>query len=378
MKRLFKIVLLIVCVLLFSSCSNDYKICDSSYSNIIIKGHISWTDYGNTTRDARYAKVKVWNDELLHYRLVGMAVTDENGNYEMSIKNSPDYGVYGRGLYIEFYPETVHATIVRNGDDFYTRRTITRDDLDGNVAEFNEEFGTDYRGKAFSIVQAVEYGAEYVYRMEGAYLPQVSINYPSNSGSYYDTAKHIINVSQVNFYDWDVVLHEYGHYVEDMFDFSSGAGGDHYINEDLTDRFSMDIGVRKAWNEGWATYFSLSCQKYLAMNELSMLNLDYRNTFSDDYYDVKKLKDMRIDVNVKTMWRYGAGCETSVAGFLLSVADLDISPLEQFSYGYKAIWDIVVENKIICMADFCRRLYDTYPNDISRIKELEAYFSSGM
>ena len=86
-------------------------------------------------------------------------------------------------------------------------------------------------------------------------MPQVVINYPAIKpvGTYYDSVKKQINVYRVNYCDWDVIMHEYGHYVEDMLGFFASGGGWHYINEDLTERFGKIVGERKAWNEGWAT-----------------------------------------------------------------------------------------------------------------------------
>ena len=371
---------MIIGALFLSSCSTNYAICDDSYSNIIIKGKIDWTDYGKNVHPSFHAKVKIWNEELLCTRLIATAISDENGYYEVAIKNSHQYGKRGKGLYIEFGPETEHAIINTNGnEEYYKRYRITSDDLDGNVYEKSLTYGTDLCGRSYSIAQALEYGNQYVYELDGSHLPQLIINYPSGYKypyeTYFDYTKRQIHVAEINYYDWDVLLHEYGHYVEEMYGFASGAGGWHYMNEILTERFSQDIGERKAWNEGFATYFSLSCQKHLAMDRLGIADYDGVNTFANDSFDIKKYKD--IDINVKNKWRYGDGCETSVAGFLLSLADSDLTTNDDFSYGFKALWDIIAPNKVVSMSEFIEHLYAIYPADIDRIEKLREYFKSG-
>ena len=375
MRRFLMLILFSVTFL--CSCSNNVGIY-SDFSEIIVRGHIDWTDYGNNIHDARNAKVKIWNEELLYDRLIAEVITDENGYYETTIKDLHQYDSRGKGLYLDFYPETEHA-VIKNNDAFHRITKLSSDIFEGNVVEQNVTFGTDLCGQAFSIVQAAEYASLYVNDMEGVFLPQVVINYPATKpvGTYYEYFKKQINVYEVNYCDWDVIMHEYGHYVEDIFGFSSSGGGWHYINEDLTERFGKIVGSRKAWNEGWATYFSLSCQKHLFLRNLSICNKNGINFLGDDCYDNSEINKYNIKIDVKNMWRYGEGCETSVAGFLLSLADDDDHSADSISYGFKAIWDLVISNKTICMSDFCEHLYAKYPLNINEIKELESYFNDG-
>ncbi len=375
MKRF--LILILFSLIFLCSCSNDVGICNG-FSEIIIRGHIDWTDYGNNIHNARNAKVKVWNEELLYERLITEIITDENGYYETTIKNLPRYGTRGRGLYLDFYHETKHA-VIKSYEDFHNITILTSDVFDENVVEQNVTFGSDLCGQAFSIVQAAEYASLYVNEMEGDFLPQVVINYPATKpvGTYYDVVNKQINVYRVNYCDWDVIMHEYGHYVEDMLGFFAGGGGWHYINEDLTERFGKIVGERKAWNEGWATYFSLSGQKHLSLRNLSICNQSNINFLGNDCYDDSELNRYNIKIDIKNMWRYGVGCETSVAGFLLSLADGDIHPVDNVSYGFKAVWDLMIENKITTMSDFCEHLYAKYPLNLNEIKELESYFNDG-
>ena len=374
------IILLLFCMTFLFSCSSENSIFDSNNSNVVIKGKVNWTDYGKNIHGARHAKVRIWNDEVLFNRLVTEVIADENGYYEISLKKIDKYGKNGKGLYIEFYPETEHAKIKNNSDEnFYIRNTITSSDFNNNVAEYNVTFGTDLCGKAFPSLQAIEYADKYVAAMSGIHLPQMVIDFPVSypNGTYYDNEENKIYLAELNYCDWDVIMHEYGHYVEDMFEFSYGVGGNYFINEILTERFRREVGIQKAWNEGWATYFALSCQKYLSVYDLEILDLYKRNNFGDNYYDdtkIRKLTGIRIDV--KNMWRLGEGSVIGVAGFLLCLADADTSSIDPFSYGYKDIWDLSVGKQMNNMPDFYQCLCEKYPTDLAKIDNLKSYFRS--
>jgi hypothetical protein len=58
-----------------------------------------------------------------------------------------------------------------------------------------------------------------------------------------------VNSADTDHFDDAVIVHEYGHFLEDMYAGSDSQGGPHNANSVLD--------ARLAWSEGWATYFSL-------------------------------------------------------------------------------------------------------------------------
>jgi hypothetical protein len=70
----------------------------------------------------------------------------------------------------------------------------------------------------------------------------------STDGTYYNSALNLLgSADDDDGYDDAVILHEFGHYVEDIYGHSDSPGGSH-------DGTATD--PRLAWSEGWATYFS--------------------------------------------------------------------------------------------------------------------------
>jgi hypothetical protein len=75
----------------------------------------------------------------------------------------------------------------------------------------------------------------------------------SATGTSYDPAAKAITVlgttADPDEFDDSVLLHEYGHYVLDLYSRDDSPGGSHVLGDDALD-------LRLAWSEGWATFFS--------------------------------------------------------------------------------------------------------------------------
>lgn len=63
-----------------------------------------------------------------------------------------------------------------------------------------------------------------------------------------------VKSADTDHFDNSVVLHEYGHFLEDRYGFSSSPGGSH--NGDFV------IDPRLAWSEGWANYFQAAVRSH--------------------------------------------------------------------------------------------------------------------
>lgn len=348
----------------------------TSYNKITISGFLGWNDaLEDNIHPAQHFKVGVWRHNVLFNKLLGSTFTDEDGNYVIdfytNVNNNSDLNIF-----VEFCPETEHV-VVMNKQKFLTRIEISKDDLVDNNVTLNVLINNDdVIQEAYSVIQALQYASNYVNEMEGKYLPQIEVNYPASEsdGTSYSSRLKRINILAEDAYDWDVVMHEYGHYVADMLKFKNDIGGSHSFDTILTDVLDDKFdGIELAWNEGWATYFSLSCQKYFSLNELNVINEFLRNAIGDNTYD-DVVENIPISDDVKFR-RMGEANEHSIAGFLLCLADDDVETnIDNFAYGFKDIWDLIVINKITCMSDFCQHLYAAHSFDFSEIGSLETWF----
>lgn len=341
------------------------------YEKLVVRGFLGWNDASQSIHPAQSFKVRIWSEGLLYNKLIDSTITDEDGNFEFEITRYAEIN-----MYIEVYPET-EKVVINNKDSFLTKIEISNNDIINDIISLNIVFDAgDIRNGAYSIVQALDYSSKYVNDMAGQYLPQVVVDYPASvsTGTCYNSFSKKISLLAGDEFDWDVIMHEYGHYVADMLSFDNDIGGDHFFEGILTDDLNNKFdGIRMAWNEGWATYFALSCQKYYLLNELNVINNFGYNAIGDNNYDDILVGDLIVD-NVKFR-RMGEGNEHTIAGLLLCLADVDEETFfDNFSYGYKDVWDLIVDNRLTCMSDFCQHLYAVHSFDFSKIGELLTYF----
>ena len=75
----------------------------------------------------------------------------------------------------------------------------------------------------------------------------------TDDGTYFDPSDRSIHLLgsllDTDEYDDDVILHEYGHFMADVFSQDDSPGGSHFLTDHTQD-------IRLAWSEGWATFFS--------------------------------------------------------------------------------------------------------------------------
>ncbi len=92
------------------------------------------------------------------------------------------------------------------------------------------------------------------------------------------------------------------------------------MDENLTERYGKALGIRGAWNEGWASYFSMASQEYYdyrntdISNILNVADLKYTNiTLSNGSY----FESFQSDLDYETNTGFGEGNEAAVTSALL-------------------------------------------------------------
>ncbi|HEX2191721.1 MAG TPA: hypothetical protein VHH09_00870 [Acidimicrobiales bacterium] len=141
----------------------------------------------------------------------------------------------------------------------------------------------DDNNTAFSVRDALVTGSDYVLRLRGSRLPDVTVDFPTATptSNWNFRNDHLLHVLEKDRFDWDVILHEYGHFVSDEVDIAGRAEGRHGLDENLANRLGKDTGLTLAWREGWPTYFSVSAQRAMGAASWNIPNVgdtDYSDT----------------------------------------------------------------------------------------------------
>lgn len=139
---------------------------------------------------------------------------------------------------------TVYFTL--NIDDMY----LYEDDGDISI-----------ESHALNVLQAANYAAEYAesaYDFTFGFLP---IYLENETDSAYFKENEGIHIDGEYASAWDIILHEFGHFVDRCNDISAhDSGGKHYIGLSALQKHDKIHACKLAWSEGFATYFAIAAQ----------------------------------------------------------------------------------------------------------------------
>ncbi|GAF79275.1 unnamed protein product, partial [marine sediment metagenome] len=180
----------------------------------------------------------------------------------------------------------------------------------------------------------------------GTEMTGVTVLWPDGSnGSWYDSGG--IHIEQDDRFDRDVILHEYGHYIQDTFNFQDGSVGSdtaHSWNQDL--RFwAGNVPVNRsdeearnlAFREAWPTFFSISVQ--------------FADT-NDTAYDDDVTEGLHLDLESEIIWytnmgpgEYDEGMNTCSLWDIFDNNNHIVDDNDTLALGHDEIWTLVRYDK---------------------------------
>jgi len=247
---------------------------DEAMANITVQGTVNWLDENGTSHPCYGCWVQVRDDEPIGSELVADAVTFVDGTYSFVVDNDDGPLAGGRDIFVRVILQNGQVGVrPSGGGDTYRRESGITDNVpDGATITENFTFNNNGTNSACGILTGASYIASYAYLLNGnSFLPYKPIEWPGGSGSFYAADGSLINLGTGDRWDWDVLHHEFGHYVMDFFDIENNPGGPHSsanCNADV--RPTKSEGNRLAWGEGWPTYFGTSAQTVLGLSSLGV------------------------------------------------------------------------------------------------------------
>ena len=181
---------------------------------------------------------------------------------------------------------------------------------------------TSEMGQAVQIGQAVLTARDFASAMMDSLPQNVKVIYPSTLSTQYNSALGIIyiqgNSTDLDYFDWDVIMHEYGHHISHECNITDGP----YLTNHDSATNNADVlndkskGVRLAWSESWPTIFGELAQQYFSSILVDITNVkDY--AYSDTTNPV-----LGIDYDYDSLTDYlGEACERSIMAILWDLFD---------------------------------------------------------
>jgi hypothetical protein len=262
----------------------------SSGGSVTVQGTINWLDENGNVHPAFGMLVQVRDDELIGSELVAQDVTPPNGQYSFVVDNDDGIGQGDRDIFVRFITSNGAVNIRTSGifgAPYEADSPIHDETPDGSVITENFTCANTGTGPACGLQTGASYVASYAAGLNGgSFLGGINLEWPGAPGSAnYNGSR--INLRPGDQFDWDVMFHEYGHYVQDTFDIEDNPGGPHNIGDCISDvQGTKDLGTRMAWAEGWPTYFGTAGQQILnlaALNVPRVGDVSYADTGESNF-----------------------------------------------------------------------------------------------
>lgn len=241
-------------------------------------GRADYEDKRSQEQPIRYALVEVYaednNNDPLDDSLLGQTHTDQDGIYALILAND---GNSGRDIYVKVLSEGVSGAHPGTTSKMCTLKDAVLDEVYALVSDLHPHPGSSsvvidmtsprFEGGEFMVFDSIVEGFSKARTFLNIELDELKAYWPGEAKvSYFDPDMMEIYISQGDRGDRDVIMHEYAHYIADVYGVAQGEVGDdstHYWDQDLrgvpsnrTDEQATNLAFREAW----PTWFSIAAQ----------------------------------------------------------------------------------------------------------------------
>ncbi len=284
-----------------------------------VTGTINWTDAQNVLHPTRDVLVNLLNSDGTATDASG--TTDLNGNYTLTFTSFSPFG-FKENLQILAKNDGAYVSPDATPDNIYAAYTQPfNTGLGGNTINVNMQNTDTFASPSFSVLDALQTGYQYATAVRGAapaILPTLFPNTTKDGTSFFSPANNNIQVLLADKWDWDVTLHEYGHYLQNLDKIADNPGGNHAFGVSNIPARGKDAGARLAWGEGSATYIGVAAQ---SVNVAAFKTPTNMANVGDTRYTDTEDSTLNIDLAVAQPGsQQGEGDELAVSRILWQVA----------------------------------------------------------
>lgn len=297
-------------------------------TNATITGHVRWVDVNGGAHPARRAKIEIVSQ---NGAVAATTNADATGAYsaQVAAANSPvTVRLRSESPTIRITPPSVDVTFTVESSPQTVAPGQTR------VVDLQPADNAATAAGALSLLDAFVTASDYVALRRGSALKPIKVIFPTDQHTslFNGTSLHLLLEDR---WDWDVAMHEYGHYVSSVLDLDASPGGSHQGGTNLSETRGKPAGVRLAWGEGWPTFFGVTAQL-----DQNVASFNVPNAGDSRYQDTD---DASIDYSLESAARSaGEDDELSVQRILFDVYDpVDAADADHLAAGAKVVWDAI-------------------------------------
>lgn len=333
---------------------------------LVVSGLVQWRDpVSNNPHPARFVRVSL-RDERAKV-ILAQDSTDGEGRYRLAIRapQQPlDLAVraesWSRTAMVRLEGQEQPWFVLAQQAGVAGAREISVD----LVADATTRFA-----QALSIITAIQYGHDYVVRRTGEWPARINVFFPAPQSAYAGSLGSglpciskgaapasvggaappiplnrlcTLRIGAHDHQDWDVILHEYGHFASGIFQLNQQQSGTaHGFGVSLGKAYnSKGFALGLAWAEGWPTYFAIAAQANEQVRKEGVYGAG-----DSTYHDTGANQTTPIEFPLFSQASYpslGEDDEGAVARILYDLADgVDPTGIDSIALGDKALWRIL-------------------------------------
>jgi hypothetical protein len=353
---------------------------NSSNDSVTVKGQLTWQDENMNTHPLKNIRVELYDKDIWFLEeYLDYTYTDLNGNFSFTFQNADDWYFFENGGYdpfIRFFPDGKTFGVGREWvlnaltvDFYYGCSDIISDVKNNSTTTFNICVAHDpdnLANNAFSISQAMTEAQNFANSAAGMPLNKypLLVAYPGTVTSF--SWKPFCAIEKNRWNDWGTIIHEYGHYVENIMGTYGASLGEiiwnnptHSSSKDhLNDKKQKEYAMELTWSEAWATTFAM-----IAYDNLNLSNISYASSIKSDI-------DYYGDRFSPSSKESGEGQEDAVIAYLWNLYDSDNDDKDQVSLGTKTFFDTTLKDKMYTLTDFVKNFETNYQEYIAASGQL--------
>jgi Ca2+-binding RTX toxin-like protein len=336
----------------------------SVLANVDLSGKILWTDSEGKTHPVRQSTVKIQDRDTGFDDHVKTVRTDINGFYSAIFNNNDGFLQGRRDIYLKVSANSPFH-FVQDPEPIFDRTWVfdsgVRENIPNEKQELNLTIPNDTTiGYAFSVSDAVYTAGKAAQIIRGliprtpaqSFRSVTEVNFPVKGdtsffqeGGFFDGTD--INITSSYRWSWDVIHHEYGHFLANLDSLDKSPGGSHSFGVSNIPARGKLNGVRLAWGEGLATYLGTAIQTIAKAADFLPDVSDVGDTWynSTDADNPDRSFSVSLETNTGS-GNAGEGDEASVMRILWDIAD-DVQDWfssglrDVISLGHQALYNIL-------------------------------------